>query len=79
MRERRSHNLAPLKDLVGASKKEVKWIKVQQKASEDIKKVVAKEIILNYPKFNEVFTIYLYTSDKLLSAVIPQGRKPLAL
>ena len=57
MWKRRSHILAPLTDLAGVGKeKKLKWTEVHQKAFEDIKKVMAKETILTYPNFNEVFT-----------------------
>ena len=51
MWKRRSHILAPLTDLVGKGKKKFTWKLEHQKAFEDMKKVMAKETILNYPKF----------------------------
>ena len=78
MWRRRSHILAPLTDLVGVVKKKLKWTEVHQKAFKDVKKVMAKETILNYPNFNEVFEIHTDTSDRQLGAVIFQNGYPLA-
>ena len=70
--------MAPLTDLVGVGKKKLKWTEVHQKAFEDIKKVMAKETILTYPNFNEVFEIHTDASDRQLGTVISQNGKPLA-
>ena len=78
MWKRRSHILAPLTDLVGVGKKKLKWTEVHQKAFDDMKKVMAKETILTYPNFNEVFEIHTDASDRQLGAVISQKGKPLA-
>ncbi len=43
-----------------------------------MKKVMAKETILNYPDFNKVFEIHTDASDRQLGAVISQEGKPLA-
>ena len=59
-------------------KKKLKWTEVHQKAFEDIKKVMTKEIIITYPNFNEVFEIHTDVSDRQLGAVISQNGKPLA-
>ena len=50
---------------------------VHQKAFEDINKDMTKEIILNYPNFNEVFKIHTHDSDRQLGTVISQNGKPL--
>ena len=39
---------------------------------------MAKETILNYPDFNEVFEIHTDASDRQLGAAISQNGKPLA-
>ena len=64
--------MAPLTDLEGVGKKRLKLIEVHQKTFEDIKKVMAKETIHNYPNFNEVFEIHTDVSDRKLGEVIPQ-------
>ena len=64
--------------LVSVGKKKLEWTKVPPKALENIKKVMAKETILTYPNFNEVFEIHTDASDRQLGAVISQNWKPLA-
>ena len=78
MWKRRSHILAPLTDLVGKGKKKIEWKEIHQQAFEDIKKVMAKETILNYPKFGQPFEIHTDASDRQLGSVIAQDGKPLA-
>ena len=78
MWQRRSHILAPLTDLVGKGKKKINWTNIHQKAFDEMKKVMAKETILNYPDFNKVFEIHTDASDRQLGAVISQEGKPLA-
>ena len=64
MWQRRSHILDPLTDLVGKGKKKIDWTDIHQKSFEEMKKVMAKEIILNYPDFNKVFEIHTDASDR---------------
>ena len=78
MWQRRSHILAPLTDLVGKGKKKINWTDIHQKSFDEMKKVMAKETILNYPDFNKVFEIHTDASDRQLGAVISQEGKPLA-
>jgi hypothetical protein len=73
---RRSNMLAPLTSLVGecgqtkATKaKETKkipwyWAKVHQKAFDDVKATIAKEVVLAYLDFDKVFEIYTNASTK---------------
>ena len=74
----RSHILAPLTDLVGKSKKKLKWTDEHQQAFEGMKKVIAKETILAYPDFNLPFDVHTDASDRQLGAVISQNGKTLA-
>ena len=55
-------------------KKKLKWAEVHQKAFEDIKKVMAKETILNCLNFNEVFEIHREASDRQLGVLISQNQ-----
>ena len=57
MWRRRSHLLAPLTAMCSAKAKFV-WGKEQQKAFEDIKKVVSRETMLAFPDFNKPFHVY---------------------
>ncbi len=77
--KRRSHILAPLTDLVKVGKKKLKWTEIHQKAFEDIKKVMTKETILNYPNFNEVFEINTDAIDRQLGAAISQKWKTISI
>ena len=74
----RSHILAPLTDLVGKSKKKLKWTDEHQQAFEGMKRVIAKETILAYPDFNLPFDVHTDASDRQLGAVISQNGKALA-
>jgi hypothetical protein len=74
---RRSHILAPLANLVGKGVK-WKWGPEQQAAFEEMKRVISKETLLNYPDFNKTFHIYTDASDYQLGGVIMQEGKPLA-
>jgi len=78
MWKQRSHILAPLTDLVGLGKKKIKWESKHQESFDRIKKVLAKETILNYPRFDRPFDIHTDASDRQLGAVISQDGKPLA-
>ena len=74
---RRSHILAPLNAL---NRKGVKWrwTEVEQKAFDDIKRVMSKETLLHYPDFNKPFEIHTDASHYQLGAVITQDNKPIA-
>ncbi len=85
-----SNMLAPLTSLVGecgqtkATKaKETKkipwyWAEVHQKAFNDVKATITKEVVLAYPDFDKVFEIYTDASTKQLGSVITQSNRPLA-
>ena len=86
---RRSDMLAPLTSLVGEcgqtkatkAKRTKKvpwyWAKVHQKAFNDVKATITKEIVLAYLDFDKVFEIYTYASTKQLGSVITQSNRPL--
>ena len=67
---KKSCTLAPFLDLVGVGKKGLKWTEVQQKVFEDIQMITAKETILKYLNFNEIFEIRTIGSDMQLGTVI---------
>ena len=92
--EKRSHTLAPLTDLVGElgtgstlnkngkrkrDSKKFTWRQEHEIAFKDLKKMIAREIILAYPDFNKKFVIYTDASDRQLGGVITQDNMPLAL
>jgi RNase H-like domain found in reverse transcriptase len=72
-----SHLISPLAAL---SSKSVpfKWTGQCQKSFEDIKKIGAQEVLLNYPNFSIPFNIYTDASEKQLGAVIMQNNSPIA-
>ena len=87
---RRSDMLAPLTSLVGecghtkvtkakgTKKSAWHWDAVHQKAFDDVKATMAKEVVLAYPDFSKPFEIYTDASAKQLGSVITQDNRPLA-
>ena len=74
---KRSHVLAPLTALA-SNKVKWTWSEPQQKAFEEAKQMVMREVILNYPDFNKPFHIFADASNYQLGSVIMQNEKPLA-
>ncbi|KAG7369915.1 integrase core domain containing protein [Nitzschia inconspicua] len=54
------------------------WTQDHDKAFEDTKRMVAKEVLLSYPDPNKPFTIETDASDTQIGAVILQDNKPVA-
>ena len=87
---KRSDMLAPLTDLVGecgqtkttkakgTKKAPWHWNEVHQKAFDNVKSTMAKEVILAYPDYSKVFEIYTDASATQLGSVITQSNRPLA-
>ncbi|KAG7345551.1 reverse transcriptase RNA-dependent DNA polymerase [Nitzschia inconspicua] len=81
---RRAHIMGPLTDLNGLDKYEGQrnfskhWTTAHDKAFEDTKRMVAKEVLLSYPDPNKPFTIETDASDTQIGAVILQDNKPVA-
>jgi hypothetical protein len=88
--EHRSEVLAPLTDLVGecgvtkstkankTKKKQWHWEAEHQKAFEAAKTTIARDVVLAYPDFNDVFEVYTDASSRQLGAVITQKNRPIA-
>jgi hypothetical protein len=74
---RRSHVLAPLAELTSKTVK-WKWTEEHQTAFDDMKKIIAKEVLLAYPNFDEEFVIHTDASHTQLGAVISQNGRPIA-
>ena len=74
---RRSETLAPLTALTSKEAK-WKWTKVHQTAFHSKKKLVAREVLLSYPNFNDIFEIHTDASATQLGAVISQKGNPIA-
>ena len=88
--EKRSHMIAPLTDLVGecghtkvtrkkgTKKKAWYWDQSHQDSFDKIKETLARDVMLSYPDYNELFEIYTDASTRQLGAVITQKGKVLA-
>ena len=82
--------LTPLTDLVGecgvtksTKKKGTKkisfyWDETHQIAFDDIKTMVARDIVLAYPDFSQIFQLYTDASSKQLGAEITQNNRHIA-
>jgi RNase H-like domain found in reverse transcriptase len=57
MWRRCSHLLSPLTDLISKTKP-FKWGEVEQKAFEEIKRVISKETLLTFPDFTKEIHVY---------------------
>ena len=73
----RSHTLVPL-TILTSIKHEFQWKQVKQDAFDKIKRIVARNTLLNYPGFNEEFKIHTDASTFQLGAVVIQKVKPIA-
>ncbi len=83
--------LAPLSDLVGecgetkatrknkVKKKPWHWDSIHQTAFDNVKKTIAKEVVLAYPDFTKPFDIHTDASTKQLGEVITQDNRPMRL
>jgi RNase H-like domain found in reverse transcriptase len=74
---KRSHVLAPLATLT-SNKKRWDWGPQQDTAFNMAKKIIAREVMLAYPNFNEPFKIHTDASHYQLGAAISQKGKPIA-
>ena len=86
---RRSHTLAPLTSLISTKDvtstvdknnklRKIVWSDSCQKAFDDMKRLVSKEVLLAYPRFDQPFEVYTDASSYQLGAVIVQNNRPLA-
>jgi hypothetical protein len=80
MWKRWSHILTPLKGLtkVPRGSKPFKWEEAQDKAFQEIKKLISKNTMLIFPDFNKVFEINKDASGYQLGLVFSQDQKPTA-
>jgi hypothetical protein len=54
------------------------WDEVHQRAFNNVKATIAKDVVLAYPDFNKVFEIYTDASSKQLEAVLTRDNRPIA-
>ena len=55
-----------------------KWTKIKQDVFKEIKRIVACDVLLAYPYFNEWFKIHTDASNFQVGAVISQNGKPIS-
>jgi hypothetical protein len=82
--------LAPLTDLVGecgqtkvtkakgTKKASWHWDEIHQQAFDLVKTTLARDVMLAYPDYSEVFEIYADASKTQIGSVITQNNRPLA-
>eukprot|EP00804_Cyclotella_cryptica_P000766 CCRYP_001026-RA/>CCRYP_001026-RA protein AED:0.47 eAED:0.61 QI:0/0/0/1/0/0/3/0/178 len=63
---------------LGVKKKPWKWTEEHQKAFDDVKATIAKDVSLAYPDYSKGFEIYTDGSKRQLGAVITQNNWPIA-
>ena len=69
--------LAPLTNIT-SSKVRFKCTKIKQDAFDKIKRIVARDTLLDYPDFNEEFKIHTNASNLQLRAFISKKGKHIA-
>src|SRR5210317_491788 len=74
---KRSETMAPLMALTSKTTK-WKWTAEHQISFENMKKIVARHVILSYPDFSKPFEIYTDASKIQLGAAISQNNQPIA-
>jgi hypothetical protein len=73
----RSSLLALLTSMTSKNVKFI-WTNVHQKAFDDIKKIIGREVMLTFPDYSKSFHIYTDARDTQLGAVITQDDKHIA-
>ena len=71
---RRSHTLPSLTRIM-SNKSKFEWAEVEQDSFDKINRIVARNTLLNYPGFNEIFKINTDANKLQLGVVINQKGK----
>ena len=74
----RSHILTPLTELTKNPKAKFLWTPEAQKSFDQMKAIIAKDVLVRYPDHNEEFHVVTDASDYQLGAVILQHGAPVA-
>ena len=69
-----THTLAPLTKPC-STKVNLKWADVENNAFVYMKKIVGRDVLLSYPNFSEIFTVYTDASETQLGGVISKNGK----
>jgi hypothetical protein len=74
-----SHILSPLTEVSNGQKnKKLVWNDKLESALLELKQMVSREMLLNYPDWSKPFDIHTDAPDKPLGAVVSQNGKPIA-
>ena len=73
-----SHLVTPLTELTEKTNKHFKWQTKHQEAFDNLKRELARQVILAYSDFTKTFEIYTDASKYQIGAVITQENKPIA-
>jgi len=63
---------------IGTKKVPWHWDEVHQRAFNHVKTTIARDVVLAYPDYPEIFEIYTDASSEQLGAVITQKNRPIA-
>ena len=81
---------APLTDLVtecgvtkttkkkGTKKIPFYWNETHQKAFDDVKRTITRDVMLAYQDYSKAFVIYTDASTRQLGAIVTQDNRPIA-
>jgi hypothetical protein len=73
---KRAETLAPLTDLCGQKTKFI-WADAQESALQKMKEILAQDVMLTYPEFDQPFVIYTDASERQIGGVVTQNNRPL--
>ncbi len=69
---KRAETLAPLTDLCGQKTKFI-WTDTQESAFQKMKEILAQDVMLTYPEFDQPFIIYTDASERQIGGVVTQN------
>jgi len=69
---KRAEFLAPLTNLCGQKTKLI-WTATQESAFQKMKEILAQDVMLTYPEFDQPFIIYTDASERQIGGVVMQN------